>query len=40
MRPVIVIAVLAVVAIVVGVAFRYGAGRLDSAVASVSGMIF
>jgi len=34
MRPAIVIAVLAVVAIAVGVAFRYGAGRLDSTVAS------
>ena len=34
MRPVILIAVLAVVAIAVGVAFRYGAGRLDSAVVS------
>jgi hypothetical protein len=35
MRPAIVIAVLAVVGIAVGVALRYGAGRLDSGVVSI-----
>jgi hypothetical protein len=34
MRPAILIAVLAVIAIAVGVALRYGSGRLDSAVVS------